>query len=504
MKSRRTMGAAFRCTQPYETLNQTKDNSASGLMRRCRLGLLATMIPLWTICCLAGGKDHPKSTAAFPETLTHTLQAGQRFASPAYFRFMAGDGLHSVDPRVLYARMQAAAQANEQYKAFYFATIFTELRPTLAAGWSNRAVLAATFGLTTEAKFCQKNAADPQHAQPVNSSMLPGAAVKYKPVSLSDWAAAVALLANSVAEGEGPEALIAFRDDISGIHEATQQEIADSNAFTQSAGMPPTGPWASAEPVCLQDVLANAFSLRSGQPMKYRFESRSGAFGAALLAGLSGVAAQSNPALAQAGLETAEDENDRASQIPSHYSGGSYVTAIYRHNSQVLDTQKPRAAGVDHAIGSPMPLLLASGGSFAPVYVGHWAAGEKPLMKRITVSDLKSGKEVKFQERRPPDTLYFPKLITLCAARCTLPVTLAELILTSDDVLALAPSLYIDHLTASTGESTIPSVSSYFQSGQIRLEGSFGGTQYVAFDDQGNTYILRWGPAEWVVPIGRK
>ena len=481
-------------------MNSTKISCALNLLR---LALLAAAIPLGVVRCLAAEKDRANAVAGFPETVISTLNGGQRFRDPAYFRLMAGDGLRSVDPQVLYARLQVAVHANERYKALYFATIFTELQPSLPTGWSNRATLAASFGLTTEAELCRKNAAYPAHPQTVNSTMLPGAALKYEPVSLADWAAALALVSDSVAEREGSEALIAFPDDVSGIHEATQQEIEESNAALQSSGLPPTGPWADAQPVRLQDILANAFSLRSGQPMSYRFQSRSSAFGAGLIAALSSVVAQSNPTLAEAGLETAQDENSQGSQMPSHYSGGSYLTTAYKDDAQILDTKKPHSSGEDHAVGAPIPLLPASGGSFNPIYAGRWVAGEKPLIKRITASDLKSGKPVEWRERRPPDTLFFPKLITLCAATCAQPATLTELLLTDDDVLALSPSLYAAYVRGCMGVGKVDFLRSDFRSGQIRVGGSFGERQFIAFDDHGDAYILRWGPAEWLVPVGR-
>lgn len=478
--------------------------ATSGLIRPSRICRFLAIISLAVMSCEAAQVNQSKRAIGFPETLMHTVQAGHRFADPGYFHLMAGDGLRSVDPRALYARLQSAVQAKEKYKALYFATIFTQVQPASPAGWSNRAALAETFGLSSEAALCRKNAADPAHAQTVSSTLLPGSALRYRPVSLPDWAAALALVADSVAGKGGAHSLLAFRDDVSGIHQATQQEIADANASAQSAGLPPTGPWAIAEPARLQDVLANIFLLQSGKPMNYRFESRGGAFTAGLLAAVSGLDAAYNPAQAQAAAQLAQEETQRASQIPSHYTGGSYTEAAYRGEVELWGVRNPKASGQNQAIGSPVPLLLASGGSFNPIYVGEWAAGEKPFLKRITESDLKTRKDIKYQQRRPPEILNFPKLITLCADLCTPPVTLAELLLTKGDVAALAPSLSPISTDKDVVTDSISYVSRYFPSGQITIQGSFRGFEYVAFDDRGITYVLRWSPAEWIIPISHQ
>ena len=66
--------------------------------------------------------------------------------------------------------------------------------------------------------------------------------MKTKPATLSDWAAATALLSDGIAEKEGKNALVAFKDLVSGIHEATPEEVAERNRSAQEDGLNPPGP----------------------------------------------------------------------------------------------------------------------------------------------------------------------------------------------------------------------------------------------------------------------
>ena len=106
--------------------------------------------------------------------------------------------------------MMAAAKQGETYKALYLARVFTTAKPDLAAGWTNRAQLAASLGFDAEATASRANASE------AGSRPIPPASSRCDETSailLADWAAALALVADDVVVKEGPHALVAVRDD---------------------------------------------------------------------------------------------------------------------------------------------------------------------------------------------------------------------------------------------------------------------------------------------------
>jgi len=50
-----------------------------------------------------------------------------------------------------------------------------------------------------------------------------------KPASLSDWAAAAALLSDGIAEKEGKQSLVAIKDSVSGIRRTTDAELSEND-----------------------------------------------------------------------------------------------------------------------------------------------------------------------------------------------------------------------------------------------------------------------------------
>ena len=390
----------------------------------------------------AGSIRSPSVVSAYPETFVGAITDGQRFRDPGYFKMLAADGILSVDPQALYARLQAAVAANERYKALYFARLFTNARPEIAAGWSNRASLAVVLGLTDEATAAQLNANNPTHLVPVPLALLPGPRVSTKPVSLGDWAAAMALISDGMAAKEGPNALLAIKDSVSGIHKATAQELATEAAQAREDGEPPDGPWARPESIKLQDVLPNAFSLRSGDPMKFQSTDTVGMTIAILAAGLSGLQMNTNAVAADQSLKAANLLAGQASDVPSNYKGGSFTTAIYRDDKDAVTVNHPQPAGKNYVLGLPVPLLWASGGSLTPAISAQWKSTEKTFTTRIATANLNGRKG----EIRLADSLLFPKLLTLCDGRvehgrCSHPLTLMELLLTDKDMEAMAPTL---------------------------------------------------------------
>ena len=157
-------------------------------------------------CLTAFAKKNEKQevkqqqATGFGTAYTRVVKGAERFGDANYFKLMASDGIRTVDPKALYVRLQAAVAANERYKALYLARIFTDLKPDAPAAWNNRARLASALGLTEEAAACEQNATNP--SQRVNvplADILPGTGLGTIPTTLSDWAAATALLSDGIA-----------------------------------------------------------------------------------------------------------------------------------------------------------------------------------------------------------------------------------------------------------------------------------------------------------------
>jgi hypothetical protein len=438
----------------------------------------------------------------FPAAYTKVVQGGLRFENPDYFKLMAADGITKVDGKALYSRLQAAVSANELYKALYFARVLTQISPGNAALWTNRAQLATAIGLSEEATACQQNAKDPAHPVKVPlTSVLPGQGLGVKPTSLADWAGATALLSDGIAEKEGKQALVAFKDSVSGIREATQAEIKESDKEARASGLTPPGPWATPEPVQVRDVLGNVFSERAADAMHFKSMSTGGMFGAMLMAGLSGANMNFNPALAQQGMQMAQQMVGRASEVPSHYKGGAYTRVTYPDGKETDTADHPQTAGLDETVGNPVAFLWASGGPMEPMISAVWKTNQKTKVKRVTatnVDDLKNAKEF-----TPPNQLQFPKLMGLCAGNdpeskqfCTDPMTLMELLLTPEDVAALAPNL-----SASVRDVDMYRTAYKYTSLYLTLRpGNGGNSEMWGADGEGAVYQLNPSPTAWVVP----
>jgi hypothetical protein len=452
-------------------------------------------------------KDGPASAAtatpatAFPAAYTKLVDGATRFENPDYFSLMASDGIKKTDAKSLYARLQAAVAANERYKALYLARVLTQMRPENAAMWANRAQLATALGLTEEAAICQKDAEDPAHiVNPPLTDVLPGQGLAVKPATLADWAAATALLSDGVAEKAGKQALVAFKDSVSGIHEATAEEVQENDNDAREAGLPPPGPWARPEPVQVAHVLGNVFSERGADPMHFKSMNKGGMFGAMVMAGLAGANQNTNPALAQQGADMAQQMAGQASNVPSHYKDGSYTRVTYAGDKEVDTPDHPLSAGLDEALGTPVPFLWASGGSTEPAFKGAWKSNQKTKTKRITPANLEDMNNAKAKRVDPPDQLQFPKLMGLCVANnptskqsCTQPLTLLEVLLTPDDVGALAPSLSGSLLDTGTYRNAYGSLY------MTLTPGNGGGSRMWGVDGEGAAYPLYPNPTSWVV-----
>ena len=201
------------------------------------------------------------------------VNKADRLADADYSTWMLGNGLRQAPPEKLFERMKAAADSKEQYKALYFSRLITDAAPNLSGAWTNRAAFADALGLGGEANLSRANSDSGNSRVIVHGGMLPGTTLSHRPTTLSDWAAAMSLLADDTAAREG-SAVVAVRDDVTGV-----EEVQGEN------------PQVNGRPISLDDLLANAFVLKNADPMK-EHNTRGGmlALGIAMAA-LGGVSA---------------------------------------------------------------------------------------------------------------------------------------------------------------------------------------------------------------------
>ena len=354
--------------------------------------------------------------ALYPRCVTDKVTSGSRFADPQYFALMASNGLRSLPPKTISNRMKVAGENGENYKALFFARLLTDLVPDNRAVWANRSALAGALGLTGEAAACGEKSQTPEAPVKVPLELLPGR-VAARPSTLSDWAAALALMADGVAQHDST-ALVAIKDDVSGIEPVLP-------------GSEEGKPSARALPIRVEDVAPNLFVLRDakamftksvnkGQMALMLFSAATMAYGSyhGVTSGMEGMNRIYGNSAAQ------------AFSVPSKYKDGSYKTRVFANDGKPVDTQvKPRTAGEADAVDLPFPVLWASSGALRPAFRGRLATGHGKNAE-ISMWDAAAKKS---RNVTPPD-LDFPRLASLCLARCTPPVTLQEMLLDSEDL----------------------------------------------------------------------
>jgi hypothetical protein len=496
---------------PARCRTHLKENLAMPNAKVTR-GILCFLLPLLILSCLtvsAGGKkdkntNQDLSKAPFPDTVLAKLDRGDRFRNADYFKLMAADGIKDADPKAIFARMTAAAALGENYKALYFARLFTQMKPDLPAGWTNRAKLAAALGYADEAVACQVHAETPTSSAPVPLGTLPGQGLKVHPRDLADWAGAMALLSDSIAAKEGASALVSFKDSISGVKIITpQEEIArmgnDLEPETKRF-MLAQGPYARSNPPLLDDVAANSFSLQAATPMLRKSSQGMGAggfFTALMLGAAAGVATQNGDAATATQASNAAGQlAGEKSVVASEYSGGFFSGVTYTNGAPVVTSYKPQPAGASEAIGWPRPLLWASGGSLTSSFYAESICSSKDKVycwtHYIRPQDLGDKKKRRQHLDGPIPALYYPKVARLCSSPngCSIELTLMEVLLNPEDTLALAPGKSITGFNMADRDAQ-------YRSGTLSLVPFI-----IGFDKDGVQYSPRNGPNSWLLSVG--
>ena len=447
--------------------------------------IMATVILAATVVGTVKADDRKPAAApapaTFPATFLKTSSDLQRFADPSYFKVLAADGLRTADPKALFQRIAAASKAGESYKALYLSRIFTDVQPDNATGWTNRARLAASLGFNAEAAAAQANAdAGAGAGRPVAGSALPGA-FKVRPTTLADWAAALALTADDVTAREGRTVVVSVKDDLSGVKVPSNEEI-------QRQGR---GPWATAQPVQVEDVLPNLFAMpQAAAPMDHK-SMKGGLFALGALA-MAASAYSSSLGAHDAATQYSElygNAMGKAFEVPSEFKGGAFTATTYVNGTARTTKLAPKTSGKREAIGTPVPLLWASGQSLNATVQAIWRNGDTDKTEAIKI-DAKTKKE-QWKKYAVP-SLFYPRMQKFCSqGQCSSNLTLHEVMLSREDLLALAPGT----------ESALPSVAAWTSRYSARQPMSVvaAGDSFTGFDAAGVVYVTRHRPTEWLI-----
>jgi hypothetical protein len=425
--------------------------------------------------------------ATYPAALFKARPDLDRFHDPKYFNMVASDGLLTADSKALFERIAAATRSGEGYKALYLSRLFTDAQPNNRTGWSNRARLAASLGFVKEAAAAQANA-EAESAEPIVGTALPGT-FKVRPTTLSDWAAALALAADDTTAREGRPIVMAVRDDLSGVNVPSAEEVERRNR----------GPWVNAKPIQVDHVLPNLFAMPEAKPMD-RKSINGGMFALGMLATVSSSYA-THIGAADSALTFSELSGNamaKAFEVPSEFKGGAFVAVTYPGGLEKRTDMQPKTAGKHEAIGTPLPILWASGPALSSTVPAVWRNGDSS--KSFAMKVETKTKKLEWKNQVVP-ALYYPRLMQLCGDRnqCTPYTTLLEVLLSADDLRALAPGTEWD----------LPNVAfaSSRYAAQQSLTVASAAEGFVGFDLAGVVFQTTQGPTEWLttaVPVQNK
>ena len=82
-----------------------------------------------TTTAASGPSESDRASSGFPGAFVSAFPEFNRFHDPRYLQLLAGDGLHSADPQVIFQRLTDAAGRNDTYKALFFARVVVAVAP---------------------------------------------------------------------------------------------------------------------------------------------------------------------------------------------------------------------------------------------------------------------------------------------------------------------------------------------------------------------------------------
>jgi hypothetical protein len=182
---------------------------------------------------------------------------------------------------------------------------------------------------------------------------------------------------------EGRPSVLSVRDDLSGVQVPPTEEIQRQAR----------GPWVTPKPIQIDDVIPNIFVMPSGTPMD-RKSMKGGLFALGALA-MAGSAYSQIAGVAESAAALSELSGNvmaRAFEVPSDFKDGSFVSVTYVNGAPRATTLKPKTAGKHEAIGTPVPMLWASGHSLSGHVRAIWSNGDDARTEAIRI-DSKTTKQ---------------------------------------------------------------------------------------------------------------
>ena len=391
--------------------------------------------------CLPGGLDSDTANVLMLDTLLEAKEGG------------------------LFDAMKQSASSGQLYKALLYSRVLTEKPAAGPEAWQARARIAGALDFPHEAKLALERGTAPAGASagkrmPVEEP-LPSAHLASKaPTSLADWAASLEIVSGSEAAWGRRNAVVAIRDDVSGI---------------SGEGL--------AEPVRLDHVLPNLFVLTDGST--YREKGPSG-WGVALLAlgainaGLGGYTG--NMAAVESGQMAAAQGAGELSATRTVLTGGSFKRGIWKNDSFETRSDKGKPSGERRAVGYPLVLPTASGEPFAEVVSMRLIENGTKTPKLVIGSDASPTAVSALQVSRLMPSLGLSSL---------------EVIVSPEELAMLLPDLDPERVAAFRGRASVAaSAAAGYGAGTLAIRTP----RYAARVADGRCVDIVTSESRWLVP----
>ncbi len=306
--------------------------------------LSAASLALTLGACSSGPSNRISTPASAANSVRPVCLPGGQDSDTANVLML--DTLLEAKPDRLFAGMQRAAAGGELYKALLYSRVLTAKSDTTPEAWEARARIAGALDFPYEAEQARAHASAKGTGigtKPVEEP-LPSARLASKaPASLADWASSLEIVAGSDSAWGWPRAVVAIRDDVSGIS-------------AEGVG----------KPVQADHVLPNIFVLTDGSTFREKGPNGMGialvALGA-LSAGLGGYSG--SMAAVEQGQTVAAAGAGELSATKTVLTGGSFKRGLWKDERFETRSDKGKPSGERLAVGYPLVMPTASGEPFS-------------------------------------------------------------------------------------------------------------------------------------------
>ncbi len=377
----------------------------------CIRGLAAASLIVNLGACSSGPSNQISTPASAANRLRPICLPGGQDSDTANVLML--DTLFEAKQDSLFAAMQRAAAGGELYKALLYSRVLTGRSDATPEAWEARARIAGALDFPYEAERARAHASAQgagNRTKPVEEP-LPSARLASKaPASLADWAASLEIIAGSDSAWGRPRAVVAIRDDVSGIS-------------AEGVG----------EPVQADHVLPNIFVLTDGSTFREKGPSGMGialvALGA-LSAGLGGYSG--SMAAVEQGQIVAGAGAGELSATKTVLTGGSFKRGLWKDERFETRSDKGKPSGERLAVGYPLVMPTASGQPFS-----------ETVPMRLIENGTKTAKMRVGSDPKPTDVSSVLVTRLLPSGASSL-----EAIVTADELSDLVPTLEPSRLAA--------------------------------------------------------